>query len=72
MGSPWETASHTAWSPVSSSTSASRARMADTTRADISWSDSPPGKRAPEGCVCTVRQSFSFASRLISWPVHSP
>ena len=41
-------------------------------RADISGIDSPPGNRAPEGWVCTVRQSFSLASFLSSWPVQSP
>ena len=64
--SPWETASHTAFSPLSASTAASRSRIADTARADISGSDSPSGNRAPEGWVCTVRQSFSLASFLSS------
>ncbi len=70
--SPWETASQTASSPVSASTARVPVADAATTRADISGSDSPPGKRAPEGWACTVRHSFSLASRLSSCPVQSP
>ncbi len=51
---------------------ASRRRTAVTARACMAAIDSPPGKAAADGWVCTIFHSFSLASSLSGRPCQSP
>ena len=70
--SPWLTATQTASGPCSASTRASQRRAAATARADMSAIDSPSGKTAADGCICTVRHIGSLARVFSSCPVQDP
>ena len=67
IGSAWETT--TMSSPGCTAITSS---SAVTIRLCISEMDSPPGNRARDGTICTVRQRSVFASSAIVPPVHSP
>ncbi|KZX19834.1 hypothetical protein ACH61_03066 [Rathayibacter tanaceti] len=70
--SPWLTAAHTAPAPCSSATAASCRRIADTARACMASSPSPPGNTTAEGWFCTVAHSGSFARSRSGRPCHWP